>query len=99
MSIDARTGSDLPTPRRPRAAGRRPDDPGTGLAPPAGTAAAGALLAGIDGVAGTARGARAWAPEGRPTPWAGPDASTSWIRVDEKELAAMATTEFARRPS
>jgi hypothetical protein len=27
--------------------------------------------------------------------WAGPDASTSWIRVDEKELAAMATTEFA----
>jgi hypothetical protein len=46
VSIEARTGSDLaspPAPPEPPAAA--PDDPGTGLLPPAGTAAAGALLA------------------------------------------------------
>jgi hypothetical protein len=98
VSIEARTGSDLATPPaalEPPAS--PPNDPGRGLALPAGTAAAAALLAG--GSAGwlVRRAGRDRVGVGGPADaaWAGPDASTSWTRVDEKELEAMATTEFA----
>ncbi len=98
VSIEARTGSDLatpPTPPEPPAT--PPADPGTGLAPPAGTAAAGALLAGGLTAWLVRRAGRERVGAGGPADaaWAGPDASTSWTRVDEKELEAMATTEFA----
>jgi hypothetical protein len=98
VSIEARAGSDLatpPTPPEPPAT--PPDDPGTGLAPPAGAAAAGALLAGGSTAWLVRRAGRERVGAGGPADaaWAGPDASTSWTRVDEEELAAMATTEFA----
>lgn len=98
VSIEARAGSDLatpPTPPEPPAT--PPDDPGTGLAPPAGTAAAGALLAAGSTAWLVRRAGRERVGAGGPADaaWALPDASTSWTRVDQEELAAMATTEFA----
>jgi hypothetical protein len=98
VSIEASTGSDLESaPAAPDPPATPPDDPGTGLAPPAGTAAAGALLAA--GSVGwlVRRAGRERVGAGGPADaaWAGPDASTSWTRVDQKELEAMATTEFA----
>jgi hypothetical protein len=98
VSIEARTGSDLPTPPAPpEPPATPPDDPGTGLAPPAGTAAAGVLLAGGSTAWLVRRAGRERVGAGGPADaaWAGPDASTSWTRVDQKELEAMATTEFA----
>jgi Predicted membrane protein (DUF2207) C-terminal domain/Predicted membrane protein (DUF2207) N-terminal domain len=98
VSIEARTGSDLaraPAPPDPPAT--PPDDPGTGLALPAAAATAGALLgAGSTGWL-VRRAGRERVGAGGPADaaWTGPDASTSWTRVDQKELEAMATTEFA----
>jgi hypothetical protein len=98
VSIEARTGSDLASPpAAPEPPATPPPDPGTGLAPPAGTAAAAALLGA--GSAGwlVRRAGRERVGAGGPADaaWAGPDASTSWMRVDQSELEAMATTEFA----
>jgi hypothetical protein len=98
VSIEARTGSDLATPPpAPEPPASPPDDPGTGLAPPAGSAAAGALVGGLSTAWLVRRAGRERVGAGGPADaaWAGPDASTSWTRVDEKELEAMATTEFA----
>ncbi|HKA83374.1 MAG TPA: DUF2207 domain-containing protein, partial [Acidimicrobiales bacterium] len=98
VSIEARTGSDLPTPpAAPEPPASPPDDPGTGLAPPAGSAAAGALVGGLSTAWLVRRAGRERVGAGGPADaaWAGPDASTSWTRVDQKELEAMATTEFA----
>ena len=98
VSIEARTSSDLATtPAPPEPPATPPDDPGTGLAPPAGTAAAGALLAAGSTAWLVRRAGRERVGAGGPADaaWAGPDASTSWTRVDQEELAAMATTEFA----
>jgi Predicted membrane protein (DUF2207) len=98
VSIEARTGSDLASPpAAPEPPATPPADPGTGLAPPAGSAAAAALLgAGSMGWL-VRRVGRERVGVGGPADaaWAGPDASTSWTRVDQKELEAMATTEFA----
>ena len=98
VSIEARTGSDLATPPAPpEPPATPPDDPGTGLAPPAGTAAAGALLAAGSTGWLVRRAGRERVGAGGPADaaWASPDASTSWTRVDQKQLEAMATTEFA----
>jgi Predicted membrane protein (DUF2207) len=98
VSIEARTGSDLGSPpAAPEPPATPPADPGTGLASPAGTAAAAALLgAGSMGWL-VRRAGRERVGAGGPADaaWAGPDASTSWTRVDQKQLEAMATTEFA----
>jgi hypothetical protein len=98
VSIEARTGSDLASPPpAPEPPASPPDDPGTGLAPPAATAAAAALLgAGLMGWL-VRRAGRERVGVGGPADaaWAGRDASTSWTRVDQRELEAMATTEFA----
>jgi hypothetical protein len=98
VSIEARTGSDLESPpAAPAPPATPPDDPGTGLAAPAGTAAAAALLGA--GSAGwlVRRAGRERVATGGPADaaWAGPGTSTSWVRVDQEELGAMATTEFA----
>jgi Predicted membrane protein (DUF2207) len=98
VSIEARTGSDLATPPAPpEPPATAPDDPGTGLALPAATATAAALLAAGSTGWLVRRAGRERVGAGGPADaaWAGPDASTSWMRVDEKELEAMATTEFA----
>jgi Predicted membrane protein (DUF2207) C-terminal domain/Predicted membrane protein (DUF2207) N-terminal domain len=98
VSIEAHTGSDLATPPAPPdPPASPPADPGTGLAPPAGSAAAGALLGGLSTGWLVRRAGRERVGAGGPADaaWAGPDASTSWTRVDQEELEAMATTEFA----
>jgi hypothetical protein len=98
VSIEARTGSDLATPPAPpEPPATPPDDPGTGLLPPAGAAAGGALLAAGSTAWLVRRAGRERVGAGGPADaaWAGPDASTSWTRVDQNELEAMATTEFA----
>jgi Predicted membrane protein (DUF2207) len=98
VSIEARTGSDLATPPAPpEPPATPPDDPGTGLALPAATAAACSLLAAGSTAWLVRRAGRERVGVGGPADaaWAGPDTSTSWTRVDEDELAAMATTEFA----
>jgi Predicted membrane protein (DUF2207) C-terminal domain/Predicted membrane protein (DUF2207) N-terminal domain len=98
VSIEARTGSDLATPPAPPAApATAPDDPGTGLALPAATAAAGALVAALSTGRLVRRAGRERVATGGPADaaWAAADPSTSWIRVDQEELEAMATTEFA----
>jgi hypothetical protein len=98
VSIEARTGSDLASPpAAPDPPATPPADPGTGLAPPAGTAAAAALLGAASVGWLLRRAGRERVGVGGPADaaWAGPDASTSWTRVDQKELEAMATTEFA----
>jgi hypothetical protein len=98
VSIEARTGSDLASaPAAPASPATPPEEPGTGLAAPAGTAAAAALLGA--GSAGwlVRRAGRERVGSGGPADaaWAGSGASTSWTRVDQGELEAMATTEFA----
>jgi hypothetical protein len=98
VSIEARTGSDLASaPAAPEPPSTPPEDPGTGLAAPAGTAAAAALLGA--GSAGwlVRRAGRERVGVGGPADaaWAGPGTSTSWTHVDQEELEAMATTEFA----
>ncbi len=98
VSIEARTGSDLVTPpAAPEPPASPPADPGTGLAPPAGSAAAGVLVGGLFTGWLVRRAGRERVGAGGPADaaWAGPDASTSWTRVDQDELEAMATTEFA----
>jgi Predicted membrane protein (DUF2207) len=98
VSIEARAGSDLATtPAAPEPPATPPGDPGTGLAPPAGAAAGGALLAAGSTAWLVRRAGRDRVGAGGPADaaWAGPDASTSWVRVDQKDLEAMATTEFA----
>jgi Predicted membrane protein (DUF2207) N-terminal domain/Predicted membrane protein (DUF2207) C-terminal domain len=100
VSIEARTGSDLASPPEPPPPPTTaPDDPGTGLLPPAAAAAAGALLAAGPAALLVRRAGRERVGAGGPADaaWAGagPAAPTSWVRVDEEELAAMATIEFA----
>jgi hypothetical protein len=103
VSIEARTGSDLASPPvAPEPPATAPDDPGTGLLPPAGTAAAGALLAagptallvrraGRERVGAGGPADAAWGGAAEP----GAPGSTSWVPLDQEELEAMATTEFA----
>ena len=104
VAIEARTGSDLASaPAAPEPPATPPDDPGTGLLPPAGTAAAAALLAAGPTALLVRRAGREWVGAGGPADAAwggstGPDGvagSTSWVAVDQEELEAMATTEFA----
>jgi Predicted membrane protein (DUF2207) len=104
VSIEARTGSDLASPPAPPAPPTTaPDDPGTGLLPPAAAAGGAALLAAGPTLLLVRRIGREWVSPGGPADaaWAGAGvpqadaAPTSWVRVDQNELEAMATTEFA----
>jgi Predicted membrane protein (DUF2207) len=74
-----------------------PGDPGTGFLPPAGTAAAASLLAGILAAVLVRRAGRERIAPGGEADVAYADGSphVSEIRVDTAELARMATTEFA----
>ncbi|HYZ99455.1 MAG TPA: DUF2207 domain-containing protein [Acidimicrobiales bacterium] len=99
VSIEARTGSDFASPPAPPPPTTAPDDPGTGLLPPAAAAAGAALLAAgptalLVRLAGRER-VRVGGPADAAWAGTGPAVSTSWVRVDQKELEAMATTEFA----
>lgn len=103
LSIESETGTGLgaaPAPPEPPTEG--PADPGTGLLPPAGTAAAAVLVAAVPAtvavrragrervaVGGAAEAAYAGAGSDPGEPGAGE------VLMDHAELAAMATTEFA----
>jgi hypothetical protein len=127
VSIEARAGSDLAAaPAPPAPPTTAPDDPGTGLLPPAGAATGAALLAAGATAIAVRRAGRERVGAGGPADaaWAGtgpgeagsgdgagsgaggvgvgadglpppPAASTRSVRVDQRELEAMATTEFA----
>jgi uncharacterized membrane protein YgcG len=104
LSLEAGIGSDLAAaPALPEPPTQRPDHPGTGLIPPAGTAAAVALPAGIVVLVAVRRAGRervgtggaaeaAWAGSGNPT---APPSPGSEVRLDHDQLAEMATIEFA----
>jgi hypothetical protein len=120
ISVEAQAGSDLAAAPAPAQPGPTEPLPGTGLLPPAGTAAAAALVATIPAAwlvrragrervaAGGAADAAYYAgappspsaPAGAatlpapPAPMV-PPPSASEVRLDEKELGQMATTEFA----
>lgn len=99
VSIEGRAGAPLGAPPAPPAPPTgAPDDPGTGLLPPAGTAVAAALVAAVPTSVLVRRAGREHvAPGGAATAaYAGHDTPPgSEIRVDAAELGRMATTEFA----
>lgn len=99
VSIEGRVGAPLAgAPALPAAPAGAPDDPGTGLLPPAGAAAAAAAVAAVPATVLVRRAGRE-----RVAPGGAADAAyggtgqpgVSEIRVDAAELADMATTEFA----
>jgi Predicted membrane protein (DUF2207) C-terminal domain/Predicted membrane protein (DUF2207) N-terminal domain len=97
VSLEGTVGDPLTTlPAVPQPPGP-PDDPGTGFLPPAGTAAAASLLAGIPAAVLVRRAGRERiAPGGEAdVAYAEGPPHVSEIRVDAAELARMATTEFA----
>jgi hypothetical protein len=97
VSLEGTVGDPLTTlPAVPQPPGP-PDDPGTGFLPPAGTAAAASLLAGIPAAVLVRRAGRERiAPGGEAdVAYAEGPPHASEIRVDASELARMATTEFA----
>jgi hypothetical protein len=97
VSLEGTVGDPLTTlPTVPQPPGP-PDDPGTGFLPPAGTAAAASLLAGIPAAVLVRRAGRERiAPGGEAdVAYAEGPPHSSEIRVDAAELARMATTEFA----
>ncbi len=97
VSLEGTVGDPLTTlPAVPGPPGP-PDDPGTGFLPPAGTAAAASLLAGIPAAVLVRRAGRERiAPGGEAdVAYAEGPPHSSEIRVDAAELARMATTEFA----
>ena len=103
MSIEAAAAAALATPPTPPQPPAEPEpDPGTGLLPPAAAAAAAALAAGVPAVVVARRAGRERVAVGGPSDaaWAGGTpggvpAGDGYVRVDQDELAAMATTEFA----
>ena len=97
VSIEGTVGSPVTTlPAVPQPPGP-PDDPGTGLLPPAGTAAALSLIAGIPAAVLVRRAGRERiAPGGEAdVAYAEGPYHASEIRIDAAELANMATIEFA----
>jgi hypothetical protein len=97
VSIEGDVGSPvatLPAVPQPPAP---PDDPGTGLLPPAGAAAALALIAGIPAALLVRRAGRERIATGGVADVAYADGTpnASDIRIDAAELASMATIEFA----
>jgi hypothetical protein len=98
VSLDARRGLDLsPRPAAPEPPGPPPDHPGTGLLPPAGAATAGALAAGAVtlGIVRRAGRERVGAGGAAEAAWASGGGPLGEVRLDQEQLAEMATVEFA----
>ena len=105
VSLEGRVGAPLAsTPPLPEPPANPPDDPGTGLLPPAGAAGAAALVAGVPAALLVRRSGRERVAAGGATDaayYAGQDPGAppvSEVRVDALELAQMATTDFAPPP-
>jgi hypothetical protein len=95
VSIEGDVGAPVTVPAVPQPPGP-PDDPGTGLLPPGGTAAALSLIAGIPAALLVRRAGRERIAAGGEADVAYADGThASEIRIDAAELANMATIEFA----
>ncbi|HEY3141413.1 MAG TPA: DUF2207 domain-containing protein [Acidimicrobiales bacterium] len=97
VTLIGNTGSDLEAmPAAPTPPGK-PDEPGSGVAPPIGAAAAGALLAAgpTSWLVRRAGRERVGAGGAADAAYAEPGAAAGEVRLDARELEKMATTEFA----
>jgi hypothetical protein len=98
LSIEAERGASLAAaPAVPGPPGRGPSDNGTGLLPPAAGAAGAALLAAIPAVVVVRRAGRERVAVGgaADAAYGGAGARAGEVEIDQDDLAAMATTEFA----